>query len=95
MSVELQVGMRVRALRMSNKVIALTGTITEMLDSKCIEMTIDGTEAGREVVHRDDVTVLSSEQQAGSNEKPPMPVEFPTAQHQQSKSFTTVNGKPI
>jgi hypothetical protein len=59
MSVELKPGMRISALRMSNKAIALTGTIEKVCDDgKTVEMTVDGAEGHIETVHINDVTIL-------------------------------------
>jgi hypothetical protein len=79
MSVELKEGMRITALRMSNKAIKLTGTLAKINDDgKTVEMTVDGTENGLETVHVNDVKPLGEEKS-----------------DVQGKSLTTVNGKPI
>jgi len=83
MSVELKPGMRISALRMANKAIAMTGTITKVLDDgKCVEMAIDGHEPeALEVVHVNDVTILLD----GAK-------DVPEGKH---VSLTTVNGVAI
>jgi hypothetical protein len=84
MSVELKPGMRISALRMSNKAISLTGTITGVCeDGKCVEMAPDGQEGHIETVHVNDVTILLD----GDFAVP----ETLAAQ----QSYTIVNGKPI
>ena len=84
MSVELKPGMRISALRMANKAIALTGTITKVLDDgKCVEMAIDGHEPeALEVVHVNDITIL-------------LDGDFGPQADVPVKSYTTVNGKNI
>ena len=81
----LAIGQRVKALRMSNKAVAITGTIDALNDDgKTVVVKHDGGD-GLETVHADDVTVLDgTAASSGKEEKPAA-----------SESLTTVNGKPI
>jgi hypothetical protein len=55
----LKVGDHIRALRMHNKAVSLTGTITSVhADEPIVEMSLDDNENWIETVHADDVTVL-------------------------------------
>lgn len=78
---ELKTGMRISALRMANKAIALTGTLEKINDDgKTVEMSVDGSEDHLETVHINDVTIL---------------LDGDFAADASAKSFTTVNGKAV
>lgn len=84
---ELKIGQRVKALRMSNKAVTITGTIDALNDDgKTVVVKHDGGD-GLETVHADDVTVLDGAAASSAEEKP--------AASETGKSLTTVNGKPI
>jgi hypothetical protein len=100
MSVQLEKGMRVSALRMSNKAVILTGTIVQINDDgKSLDMTVDGHDTHVETVHVNDVAVLDApkptieelEKILNSEDTQKVVINKDGS----VSALTTVNGKPI
>jgi hypothetical protein len=66
----LKVGDHIRALRMHNKAVSLTGTIVSVhADEPIVEMNLDDNENWIETVHTDDVTVLEPKEEEEATEE--------------------------
>lgn len=86
----IQIGDRVSFLRMANKAVSLKGTIVKIYEEgvPCVDIKLDDHETATETAHIDDVTLLL----------PPEATEgavSSTVSAGTSKSFTTINGKPV